>query len=83
MLLALSASVAVSAMSYHWFERPFLDLKRYGSPRRAIHGMSAEVTDAANGHLVQSRNPVPELHVPIASLSHDSSDVTRCGSKGP
>ena len=41
-VLALGASVAVSAISYHWFERPFLDLKRYGSPGAAMHAKSAE-----------------------------------------
>jgi peptidoglycan/LPS O-acetylase OafA/YrhL len=37
LLLSLSASVALSAISYHWFERPFLDLKRYASPRARLH----------------------------------------------
>ena len=43
MLLALAASVAVSAISYRWFERPFLDLKRYASPGAAINRKAAEV----------------------------------------
>jgi len=66
MVCLMTISIAASALSWHWYEAPFLRLKSHFSPRRPVAGAILQARTTSLGSPTQEA-PAPGEERPVTT----------------